>query len=207
VAGDDPWGAAAAELAEAARRLAEPGDQDRSADPLHRIREAMQVRRLADAALAAAVDAARAAGRTWQQVGDVLGTSRQAAFQRFGHPVDPRTGRAMDKTVLAGADRMALEIITALTEARWAEVCARFDETMAEALPPSRLADGWATVIGTVGAYQLAGEPFVRRQGDYTVVDVPLTFEAGDMTGRVSFDGEGRVSGFFVLDPDAAAGR
>ncbi len=46
----------------------------------------------AAAALRLSVERAREAGRTWQELGDVLGVSRQAAFQRFGHPVDPRTG-------------------------------------------------------------------------------------------------------------------
>ena len=39
-----------------------------------------------DAALRAAVDWARAAGQSWSRIGDVLGTTRQAAFQRFGRP-------------------------------------------------------------------------------------------------------------------------
>ena len=51
----------------------------------------------AAAALQAAVDRARAAGHSWREIGDVLQTTRQAAFQRFGRPIDPRTneiGRA-----------------------------------------------------------------------------------------------------------------
>ena len=35
--------------------------------------------------------AARQAGHTWAELGDLLGTTRQAAFQRFGRPLDPRT--------------------------------------------------------------------------------------------------------------------
>ena len=38
-------------------------------------------------ALQQAVDRARADGHSWREIGDVLGTTRQAAFQRFGHPV------------------------------------------------------------------------------------------------------------------------
>lgn len=34
------------------------------------------------------VDEARLKGHTWQEIGDVLGTTRQAAFQRFGNVVD-----------------------------------------------------------------------------------------------------------------------
>jgi len=38
---------------------------------------------LSDQVLHALVDRAREEGHTWQEIGDVLGTSRQAAFQRF----------------------------------------------------------------------------------------------------------------------------
>jgi hypothetical protein len=201
----DPLADAAADLARAVQGLEDGAEGDR-ADPLAGIRHALDVRRRADVVLAAAVDAARAAGCTWQQVGDVLGTSRQAAFQRFGHPVDPRTGRAMDRTTLEGADARALEFFTTLAERRWEDAGRDFDPKMAEALPAAGLADAWAVVVGMVGAYERAGEPFARRQGDYTVVDVPLTFEAGEMTGRIAFDADGRVSGMFVLDPEQAGG-
>jgi hypothetical protein len=53
----------------------------------------------AAAALRLSVERAREAGRTWQELGDVLGVSRQAAFQRFGHPVDPRTGQLKGRVV------------------------------------------------------------------------------------------------------------
>jgi Protein of unknown function (DUF3887) len=201
----DPLAEAIADLARTAQGLEDGAEGDR-ADPLAGIRHALDVRRQADLVLAAAVDAARAAGCTWQQVGDVLGTSRQAAFQRFGHPVDPRTGKTMDRTTLAGADARALEFFTAMAERRWEDAGRDFDPKMAEALPTAKLADAWATVVGTVGAYERAGEPFVRRQGDYTVVDLPLAFEAGEMTGRIAFDAHGRVSGMFVLDPEHAGG-
>ena len=201
----DPLAEATAELARAVQGLADRADDDR-ADPLAGIRHALDVRRQADLVLAAAVDTARAAGRTWAQVGDVLGTSRQAAFQRFGHPVDPRTGRTMDRTTLEHADARALELFTALADGRWEDAGRGFDATMAEALPTAKIADTWAAVVSMVGAYERAGEPFVRRQGDFTVVDVPLAFEAGDMTGRVSFRADGAVAGLFVLDPERAGG-
>jgi hypothetical protein len=44
----------------------------------------------ANESLQDAVDRARDAGHSWREIGEVLGTTRQAAFQRFGHPVDPR---------------------------------------------------------------------------------------------------------------------
>jgi hypothetical protein len=55
-----------------------------------------------------------------------------------------------------------------------------------------------------VGAYESMGEPVAREIGEHIVVDVPLTFEAGEMTGRVAYDHAGRVAGLFVLLPTAA---
>ena len=53
-----------------------------------------------------------------------------------------------------------------------------------------------------VGAYERMGEPLVRQLGDHTVIDIPLTFEAGQMKGRVSYNGERQVSGLFILTPE-----
>ena len=46
--------------------------------------DANRDRAAAEAAVALAVSDARAEGWTWQQIGDVLGVSRQAAQQRYG---------------------------------------------------------------------------------------------------------------------------
>lgn len=201
------FAAAVTDLDRAVRGLAGVLDLagDQQAAAIGRIHDALEVRLQADRVLAAAVDAAREGGGTWQQIGDALGTTRQAAFQRFGRPIDPRTGEQMDRTTLDGADAGAVEIFGALAAGGWDAVFRRFDPTMAEALPAGKLADTWATVVGAVGAYERPGEPFVRRQGDYTVVDVPLAFEAGDLTGRVSFAADGQVAGLFVLNPEAAS--
>src|SRR6202044_2501029 len=73
----------------------------------------------ANEALQDAVDRARDAGHSWREIGEVLGTTRQAAFQRFGHPVDPRTGAPMSTDVLPGSADRAAAIISCLTEGRW----------------------------------------------------------------------------------------
>ena len=71
---------------------------------------------------------------------------------------------------------------------------------MSERLGPERLAGVWAQVIGTAGDYEGMGEPVAHQAGDYTVVDIPLHFEAADMTGRVSYDRAGQVAGLFFLN-------
>ena len=36
----------------------------------------------------------------------------------------------------------------------------------------------------------------------YTVVDIPLCYEAGDMKARVAFDADEKVASMFILNPD-----
>ena len=56
----------------------------RDATHLRRIIAAVETLGAAQSELQAAVDAARAAGDTWDAIGAALGTSRQNAYQRFG---------------------------------------------------------------------------------------------------------------------------
>ena len=182
------------------------------------MRVASELSAASAAALRVSVDLARAAGCTWQELGDVLGVSRQAAFQRFGHPVDPRTvdlgtvdlgtvdpgmGEPMSNGMLPGAAAKATQLLIDWIEERYDTVAADFTDTVAASLPAGVLAAAWAQVIGLVGSYQGMGEPMPRQAGDLTIVDIPLTFEASDMKGRVVYDRQGKVAGLFVLTPDA----
>jgi hypothetical protein len=162
------------------------------------IGHAVAVARSAEEELGMTVARARESGHTWAEIGQILGTSRQAAFQRFGRPADPRTGRPRDP-VLPGARDRARQLFGDLTAGRWAGVCAQFGAAVAATLDPPRLAAAWAQVIGMVGEYERHGEPSVYQAGDLTVVDVPLFFEAGERMGRVSYNRAGQVAGLLFL--------
>lgn len=56
---------------------------------------AAELKMLTDQALHDSVEQARAQRVSWQQIGDVLGITRQAAFQRFRNPNDPRGSNPM----------------------------------------------------------------------------------------------------------------
>nr|WP_246540832.1 hypothetical protein [Mycobacterium spongiae] len=62
----------------------EPEGPARDATHIRRIIAAAEALEAADGELTAAVAAAREAGDTWDAIGVALGTSRQAAYQRFG---------------------------------------------------------------------------------------------------------------------------
>jgi hypothetical protein len=171
--------------------------------PLEAIAAVREVAQAVEESLRAAVERARAAGHTWAEVGQVLGTTRQAAFQRFGRPTDPRTGRPMPEPRPDAADR-AVALFADLVACRWSAVCRDFDERVAAQLDADGVAALWAQVAGTVGRFERLGAPSAHQAGDYTVVDVPLYFEAGERVGRVSFDRRGKVAGLFLVPPALA---
>ncbi len=156
--------------------------------------------RVVEEGLREAVQNARQAGHTWAEIGELLGTTRQAAFQRFGRPLDPRTGAPMSDTILPGAAERAAGLLADVSEQRWEQVTGGFNQRMAKALDARGLAAAWAQVVGTAGEYQSMGEPVAHQAGDYTVVDVPLRFEAAEMTGQVTYDRDGQVAGLFLLN-------
>jgi hypothetical protein len=188
--------ATARQVLDAAERLA--GQLGRAGSPLAAVTAARELSATADAALQESVDRARAAGHSWREIGDVLETTRQAAFQRFGRPVDPRTGLPLVRQVLPGAADRAEAIVRLLAAGRWAEVRRGFDATMRDRLDAGELARGWTQVVGMIGALESTGEPAVTSAGIGTVVDVPLHFEAGDRTGRISFSPDGQIIGLFI---------
>lgn len=170
-------------------------------DLLTAVRVSARLRDHAAELVAAAVQRARASGCTWQQIGDALGISRQAAFQRFGKPIDPRTGETMDTTPLPEAPDLAAAVIDELAHSRWADVVARFDAACAERLGEDGLAAAWAQVIGRVGAYERHGDVHAVRAADLTITDTPLAFEAGDFVARITFRDDRTIAGLFIVPP------
>ena len=174
-------------------------------DYLDLVRRSRDVDSMAEQLLKLCVQQSRDAGHTWQEIGDLLGVTRHAAFQRFGKPIDPRTGQPMDKTVhLTDAAERALKIVTDVLEGRMDEARQSFNAQVLEAFTDEVRGSGLATVTGLVGAFEGfgQGEPFVRRIGDHTVVDIPLRYEAGDMKARVAFDADEKVAGLVIVPPD-----
>lgn len=175
-------------------------------DPIELVRAADQIRDGAEALMTAAVKQARDAGRTWQEIGQVLGVSRQAAFQRYGKPIDPRNGEAMNTNPLPDAIELARAVIDDHAHGRWADITKRFDDTMRAGLTEEGLAEAWAYLAGLAGAYESHGDTDAVRAGDFTITNTPLAFEAGDFVARVTFRDDRTIAGLYILNPDAADG-
>ena len=184
----------------AAQAAVEGVPADPALTPLATVTAVRSLARVVEEGLREAVQNARDAGHTWAEIGELLGTTRQAAFQRFGRPLDPRTGAPMSDTILPDAAGRAATLLADVAGQRWAQATEGFNQRMAQALDTRRLAAAWAQVVGMAGEYQGMGEPVAHQAGDYTVVDVPLRFEAAEMNGRVSYDRAGQVAGLFFLN-------
>ena len=168
-------------------------------DPMHTVATARALGRLTSDALALLVAAARERGASWQQVGDALGTTRQAAFQRFGAPLDPRTGETMTRTSVPGAADKASALFTAIAEHRWSDATADFSDTVRKGLGETGLADAYANVVALAGELEKQAAPELLELAGVTVVEVPLWHEAADLTGRVSFAPDGSVVGLWFV--------
>jgi hypothetical protein len=203
--GSSPDDLVAARAVDAARHLAD--ELSLPSAPYGAVAAARELSAAAEAALQAAVDRARDAGQSWRDIGEVLGTSRQAAFQRFGHPIDPRTGEPMSRDVLPDAADRAVAIFDWHNQGRWQEILDELDDTMRARHDPDILSRGWAGMVGMFGRLERFGEPFARRVGYETVVDVPLHFEAGDAKGIVRFSADGKIAGMGMRPASPAPNR
>lgn len=189
-------GSVASAVLDAAGRLVQELVRPGGGSPLAALTAARDLSAAAEAALQESADRARDAGQSWREIGEVLGTSRQAAFQRFGHPVDPRTGKPMIRDLPPGAADRALALFSCFPGGRWDQVLEAMDDRMRERHDAAILARGWAGMAGLFGAFERFGEPFAQPAGDdLVVVGVPLHFEAGEATGLVRFDQDGKVAG------------
>lgn len=107
----------AAALDAAAPGLAERLDTDPQAH-LDLVAVARDAQAETDVLLRATVDSARSAGCTWDQIGGVLGMTRQAAQQRYGR-------RTEDAATDAGPHTMTLAPLSAFNEMRVLERAGR----------------------------------------------------------------------------------
>ncbi|SDE15199.1 DUF3887 domain-containing protein [Auraticoccus monumenti] len=171
-----------------------------SGDQVGSIRRAVSLQAAADDVVRAVVQQAREEGATWQVVGAALGVSRQAAFQRYGRPTDPRTGEPMDTTPLDGVAELAASVIEDLATGRWSRVTDQFDPTMRDGLSEDALAAAWAQIVGLSGAYEGHGEPTAVRAGDVTITTTALALEAGDYTVRTTFRDDRTIAGLHILE-------
>lgn len=189
--------------------MAEPGD------PLVGLRAAATALHLAERALGDAVHRARAAGHSWAAIGDVLGTSRQAAFKRFGAPRDPRTGEPMAATEPDAAVATTERVFALLDAGRYDDLRVLMPDDVARVLTRDVVLDTWARAVADAGNLVRCEGTGLELPGGEAVPAGPvlgtvvgattLVCEAGEWHGRVALGQDGRLLGLLVM-PVGATG-
>jgi hypothetical protein len=94
----------------------------------------------------------------------------------------------------------ARSLFSDLIEGRWEKARREFDVGVRHA-DADQIARGWTNVTRRGGSFEGMGPPSARQSGGYTVVCVPLTFQAGDASGRVVLGRDGKVTGLALEYP------
>jgi hypothetical protein len=88
------------------------------------------------------------------------------------------------------------------TEGRWEQARAKLHQDIRGGGDVvGRIADAWANPASPGGGLKGVGQPSTCQFGDYTLVELPLTFKAGEGFGRVALDQHGKVAGLSVQYP------
>lgn len=108
----------------------------------------------------------------------------------------------MELTMESAASK-AQEILETYSARQWDVLRQDFDRRMLAGLSEEMLAETDAAITAQVGELVSKGDATTKVSGDYLVVDIPLQFERGELKFRVTLNGEGKMSGIWLLNPDA----
>lgn len=154
---------------------------------------------LVEDTLHALVKLARAEGRTWAEVGELLDVTRQAAFARFGTGSDADDSDDADIAPLGDAEDRARRLIDDFVRGRFERVREAFAESMRQRASLELLKTQRALLQRRLGALVKVGAATTIVRHGLTVVALPLAFELGEIRDKTAFDVDGRVVGFGLL--------
>lgn len=177
------------------------------------IRAAMDALQGARRHLESAVLAARANGRTWAEIGETLGMTRQAAYKRFGAPTDPRTGERIAKRAVADVVELTELVFTLIAAGDYDQLARLMHPSTALELSPDVIAATWQSVLSEVGELSEMNDTRVELQDGVaveadeqvlgTVIGTTvLECEAGQLVGRVAFSDDAKVVGLLIVPLD-----
>ena len=106
----------------------------------------------------------------------------------------------MTQEIPPGTESRVLSLFGDLIEGHWEKARREFAAGVRHA-DADQIARGWTNVTHPGGSFEGMGSPTARQSGGYTVVSVPLTFQAGDATGRVVLGRDGKVTGLGLEYP------
>ena len=126
----------------------------------------------------------------WSVVGLTLGAC--------GSPV-PASPPAAASEAATGLDADAVDVVNRLLAGDYAGVRQQFDQRMSDALSLDELTDSTQRVLAELGEVQAVGDPGSVRHDGLLVYFVPVSFESGLAHVRLTYDGDGRIAGLYLL--------
>lgn len=178
------------------------------------IRQADQLVRRSQARLVDLVVATRAAGVSWQAIGDALGVSRQAAFKRFGGAVARPQEMEMGEQMIDLMDRTRA-VFERLDAGDYEAVRTQMTYTCARTLSKRKIQGVWNQVVAETGRLESPSDLTVqtpdganalskfanRVLASGAIVQATLRHEAGEWIGRVAYNGSGKITGLLIAPP------
>jgi dienelactone hydrolase len=102
--------------------------------------------------------------------------------------------------------RIARDFVRSLSEYDYEAATERFDATMRSLMPPSKLDQTWATLLGQVGRFREQTRVRKEQVQQYEAVFVTCVFERAELDAKVVIDQSGQIAGlFFVPSREAYA--
>lgn len=184
-------------------------------DELWDIRTAIEMERTVELQVKASVEAARACGVSWQNIGEAFGVSRQGAFKRFGNPNATQIlGDHMSKPVINLEERTEA-VFRMLSKNDYTGVKELMTFTCSRVLTKKKVMGVWEHVVGTTGVLEsLSGTVTQTSDGRNIILQqinqllsgglvgqTQLNHEAGEWLGRVAYNGSGKITGILIAHP------
>ncbi len=190
-------------LAELDENVANETEGDLQDVATQRVAISMELKTLVDQCLHDRVEQARANQVSWQQIGDVLGISRQAAFQRFRNPDDPRGNNHMRTQSNNALIPKAEGVYYFLQAGDYDAVGQQMTFVAQRVLTEQKVMRVWSDAQAMAGSLESLGESFVRPSGrNAIVVETPLSFEAADFVGRIAYNKRDKIVGMLIMRPE-----
>lgn len=139
--------------------------------------------------------------------------TRQAAFKRFGEPVDPENGETIGARTADGVRQRTEQVFGLIAAGDYDGLSPLMHPQTAEELPAALIADTWRAVLSEVGTLEHCLDTHVELPGGALLADdeeiigvvvgvTVLDCEAGQLAGRVAFDDQLQVVGLLMVPLD-----
>lgn len=173
-----------------------------NSDPLlERVREAQTAVTAASRSLEDAVGSARLAGATWQQIGTILGVTKQAASQRF-HATPVYNASSLDQ-IQKELQQIADEVFAALAHSDIERVHALMTYAAARLLSKRKIFKVWNSVVDSVGPFIEVQRSVIEWTGSQYVLTFRLRHDHGEPVGQIAFNKAKKITGLVIYLDDS----